>query len=400
MGRFSAAKTTQGTDAKLQTAHNQLIDLLDKGYMTEAIIGDKKVKIEISPSVGLKVTVDNVPVMSIDSNGYLMVNRISDPDDPKIWLQFANEIDPNWAGIQFVDNSHWSTLKLAWLSILETASAGFAFIDALNQIRIAINPKNASLDPEGGIYMYDSAGYRKFTINDNAVEIRTSPLDFYDSRYSTTEYTASIRIGTYKNFKFCDWWGIARINIVPETTAGAGDGGIYFNNRNGTEVFAIYDTRAYATGYLVSEKDLYVGTYTAGIPDLPHAAIKSTGYIQAGSAAYPENMIAAAHTVYSDVNIKENLQPYDKDSAYNLIKELPVYSFNYINDEFKRFHIGTTYQDAPKEIAFTDIDEDILAVDTGNALFLAISSIQKLQEKVEALETKIKDLETRLDASV
>lgn len=191
-----------------------------------------------------------------------------------------------------------------------------------------------------------------------------------------------------------------RIHIVPDNSVSPYYSEIGFSNSIGDTVLSIYDARAFFWKYIVADGELYIGTTTGGVPDTPHRFILATGYIQAGTPAYPENMYAQSHISYSDATNKENIVSYDSSKAYDVIKSIPVYSFNFINDALKRTQIGTTYQDAPKEICFTDIDEDILGVDNGNALFLAISTIQKLQEKIEVLETKVKDLEARLEPSV
>lgn len=123
-------------------------------------------------------------------------------------------------------------------------------------------------------------------------------------------------------------------------------------------------------------------------------------YIQAGDSGNPQNMIAGGFVGYSNYDSKENIEKYNLDEAYEKIKTFNIYKYNYIGDPFKRLHIGTTYEEAPKEIAYTDIDDDNFGIDTGNATFLTMAVVRKLQEKVETLEQRIKDLEARLDASV
>lgn len=66
MARFNAAKMLGAIDEKFQYNFNQLIDLLDTGYMVESTIADKKIRIEIAPKDGIKITADGTSILSID----------------------------------------------------------------------------------------------------------------------------------------------------------------------------------------------------------------------------------------------------------------------------------------------------------------------------------------------
>ncbi len=66
MARFAAAKSHMALDPVLQQRLNQLIDLLDTGYVVEKNISGKMSRIEISPEVGVQVTYDGGYVFRID----------------------------------------------------------------------------------------------------------------------------------------------------------------------------------------------------------------------------------------------------------------------------------------------------------------------------------------------
>lgn len=66
MARFAAAKSHMALDPVLQQRLNQLIDLLDTGYVVEKNISGKMSRIEISPEVGVQITYDGGYVFRID----------------------------------------------------------------------------------------------------------------------------------------------------------------------------------------------------------------------------------------------------------------------------------------------------------------------------------------------
>ncbi len=66
MGRFAVAKAFMSQDQVLQQKLNQLIDLLDMGYVVEKNIAGKISRIEVSPEVGIQITYDGDFTLRID----------------------------------------------------------------------------------------------------------------------------------------------------------------------------------------------------------------------------------------------------------------------------------------------------------------------------------------------
>lgn len=301
MGRFAAAKVQPlSVSEKTNRSLNQLIDLLDKAYISESTISGKVVRVEVSTENGFLITVDGKKVAGIDSTGALFVDRLADPDDPARFLTLGQ--NSGLAGLLLWD-SNIDTVYPMW-GILENVSNGMNWYDKNGINRIEVNPKISTLDPNGYMRLYDCNGL------------------------------SAIRVGALS-----------------------------------AQVFNRYFRCA-------------------------------DSYIQAGDSANPQNMIAGGFVGYSTSDSKENVELYNFNEAYDKLKTFNIYKYNYIGDPNKRLHIGTTYEEAPKEIAFTDIDEDNFGIDTGNATFLTMAVVRSLQEKIESLESRVKDLEARLEPSV
>lgn len=66
MARFNAAFMSGSVDEKFQNRYNYLLDLLDTGYIVEKMIGNSMSRIEISPSVGIKISYGTTDMLSID----------------------------------------------------------------------------------------------------------------------------------------------------------------------------------------------------------------------------------------------------------------------------------------------------------------------------------------------
>ena len=66
MARFNAAFMSGSVDEKFQNRYNYLLDLLDTGYIVEKMIGNSMSRIEVSPSVGIKISYGTTDMLSID----------------------------------------------------------------------------------------------------------------------------------------------------------------------------------------------------------------------------------------------------------------------------------------------------------------------------------------------
>ena len=68
MGKFNAAKMSGAADVAFQNNYNYLIDLLDSGYMTEAIVNGHRIRIDLNSQIGLNGTNNNVQMFGLDPN--------------------------------------------------------------------------------------------------------------------------------------------------------------------------------------------------------------------------------------------------------------------------------------------------------------------------------------------
>ena len=95
MARFNAAKMWGAIDAKFQDAYNQLIDLLDTGYVVELVIEGKKIRIELTPKKGLAFYQDGVyrgGIELVNSILTIATDILKSPTDSSAYMRFITEI--------------------------------------------------------------------------------------------------------------------------------------------------------------------------------------------------------------------------------------------------------------------------------------------------------------------
>lgn len=74
MGRFSAAKMFFALDLKFQKMYNNLIDLLDSGYIVSGKIGDKDIAVEMSSKKPFEMSINGVKQIYVNTNGVLITS--------------------------------------------------------------------------------------------------------------------------------------------------------------------------------------------------------------------------------------------------------------------------------------------------------------------------------------
>jgi hypothetical protein len=138
-------------DKKFESVYNQLIDLLDTGYMTELTVNSKKIRIEISPKVGIEITVDDVKVFGVDSSGRIFAQSIS------------NQIDNGWFAEMGVTGGGvqqgltlTSPTTAKYVQITENAGT-VLFQDKNEKVRLSINP-------DGSFTVYDAASTQELVV--------------------------------------------------------------------------------------------------------------------------------------------------------------------------------------------------------------------------------------------
>ena len=100
----------------------------------------------------------------------------------------------------------------------------------------------------------------------------------------------------------------------------------------------------------------------------------------------------------SDVRAKENVQPWDQ-SALDLVSQIPVYTFNYKNDQDTV--IGILAQDLLEKqhenlklVNNTDADgiNEFMTIKEGKMVFVLWKAVQELQAQVADLQQKLNNL--------
>ena len=83
MARFAAAKMNGAIDVRFQRFYNDLIDLLDTGYIVETTLDSHKFKISITAKDGVVITSDGKTVLGLDSSGAAFVTKLAYVDNPE-----------------------------------------------------------------------------------------------------------------------------------------------------------------------------------------------------------------------------------------------------------------------------------------------------------------------------
>ena len=105
--------------------------------------------------------------------------------------------------------------------------------------------------------------------------------------------------------------------------------------------------------------------------------------------ANPSTGQLTAKTFYatSDARLKENIRPY---SCGATVLDLPIYKYNFVNDESKRDYIGCLAQDLQKvcpELVSSE-DSGYLTINESKIVYLLLDEVKKLKAEVEELKAK------------
>ena len=156
MGRFSAAKMIGAIDVKFQNFYNQLIDLLNTGYVVELTIDKKKIRVELTPSKGLAFYQDGVYRGGIELvNGVLTLatDILKSATDNGAYMQFTTEVIggitygvTNWKVWNDSDHTEYFTnLRLySGADAVSTFTGMESNRDGTTSINISANQETAS----------------------------------------------------------------------------------------------------------------------------------------------------------------------------------------------------------------------------------------------------------------
>jgi len=158
MGKFSAAKLTGGTDVKAQTAHNYLIDLLESGYVSNALIEGNRVRVDVNPQGGFTISSNDVVIggiIPINGTIFNVSGAITnDATDPNCWAMIGEQTIgvTNYRGITLFNTDYSSTE--AAMGIRTDAYGSFIVTDGNATPRISANVI--------GMFLYDETGELRF----------------------------------------------------------------------------------------------------------------------------------------------------------------------------------------------------------------------------------------------
>jgi len=95
-------------------------------------------------------------------------------------------------------------------------------------------------------------------------------------------------------------------------------------------------------------------------------------------------------TESSDINLKENLYPVDSGQILDLVAGLPIYTWNYREDQADTAHVGPMAQDFYAAFALGADDKHIASLDANG---VALASVQALHSQIKDQQTQIAQLE-------
>jgi hypothetical protein len=208
MPRFGDAKMLGASDVKFQHFYNMLIDLLDTGYVTEAIINGKKIKVSINPKDGIVVTVDSVKVFGVDSSGNVYVQRISNTTDNSYYAEFGYG-DSAGMALYMPDGVGGS---IRFVNIAPTVDGGVTFVDKDDNSRMQIltdggftiwdtNDKlRLNVAGDGSIYMYDTSDNMVFWASDASNFCQIHAASTVDNAIGVDETGAYIIVAGAKSY--------------------------------------------------------------------------------------------------------------------------------------------------------------------------------------------------------
>ena len=91
--------------------------------------------------------------------------------------------------------------------------------------------------------------------------------------------------------------------------------------------------------------------------------------------------------------IKQDIQIYNTEQAYEELQNLPLYSFKYNNSQ--TLSLGTMIDYLPVELMTTSETEDGQLYNLGNIIFWGLSALQCAQQKIQNLSQRLEKLEEK-----
>ena len=125
--------------------------------------------------------------------------------------------------------------------------------------------------------------------------------------------------------------------------------------------------------------------------DLPQ-----TGYGNIGTPSRQWSWLYVAHDG-SQRNMKRNIQRYDSEQAYEELRHLPLYTYQYIgdSDHTRSLFLGSMIDYMPIEFMRTTPEKDGTIFEPNNIIFWNIAASQTIQSKLEDLINRVEQLEQK-----
>lgn len=179
MAKFNAAKMQGAQDKKFQDAYNQLIDLLDTGYIVEKTIDGKRLRIVINNDEGIAFYDGKVYRGGIDLIGNelaLLTDTIADPDYKEKFARFVSSAGN--AGLYLYNL--YSDATIPFLSFKEAWSTVDPGVETRIGAYITYNDDSRIifLDDETQLWSPSATTYsgNRITVSDTGIGVFALPI--------------------------------------------------------------------------------------------------------------------------------------------------------------------------------------------------------------------------------
>jgi hypothetical protein len=282
--------------------------------------------------------------------------------------------------------------------------------------------RGSGIDADGQELILDADGDTTLTVDtDDQVDIKVGGSDVMHIK-ATASHGTGLGIGTSAPLRQLHIENTSANSEIAFTAGTSGVSSILFGDgQTGTDVYRGYiqynhsnDDMLFATSATERMRITSEGRINANVgvsDDTGFRYFAPSGQtskvaefaVQSGVGCHlPVN--STAFTASSDETLKKNITEFNKQESYDNIKNLRAVTFSYKDWTLN----GIDYQDDKKRIGFIAQDwqtnypevidkdqNDKLSMKYTETIPVLLSALQKAQEKIEALEARVTELESK-----
>ena len=236
------------------------------------------------------------------------------------------------------------------------------------------------------------------TINMTSKNIAINSTNFKVDKNGNMQCSNATITGGNVNLKDNGTWGSGKVNAVDSTNSSSFSrfysGGVMSQRQYNGLLDGSYTADYF--GIDRSSDEVIIGGISGSLNsyDNPELSVYNRN---ASTTIYPNRIVANGTTYNSKESLKKNIKLYDK-KVLDLIKNSEIYEYNYKSEkDTDKKHIGFVIADkggnykTPEEVISAERD----GIDQYNMSSILWKAIQELQEQIEELKNKIKEMEEK-----